>query len=98
MIDVYNNLNCFCLSVEIWSSKNTNELLGRIKQALPTMDNLKYSTQMDRLDWTTVEFGEYSGEDCKKQWNNIVIKVNDVSLVYSCQGCMKQMKHLRIAG
>ncbi|KAI0216999.1 Nucleolar transcription factor 1 [Lamellibrachia satsuma] len=61
--------------VEIWSSKNINELLGRIKQALPTMDNLKYSTQMDRLDWTTVEFGEYSGEDCKKQWNNIAIKL-----------------------
>ncbi|KAK2192334.1 hypothetical protein NP493_33g02078 [Ridgeia piscesae] len=61
--------------VEIWSNQNINELLARIKQALPTTDNLKYSTQMDRLDWTTIQFGEYGAEDCKKQWNAIMIKI-----------------------
>ena len=67
--------------MKLWGKDTANELLNRIKAALPATDNLKYSTQMEKLDWSNVQFGEFSAGECREQWDVIIRNVSCISLV-----------------
>ncbi len=58
-----------------WSREDIQTLLERIRDTLPKHDIAKYSTQTERTDWSAVEFGGHTHQQCKAKWMDVITKV-----------------------
>uniref|UniRef100_X2B108 HMG box domain-containing protein n=1 Tax=Capitella teleta TaxID=283909 RepID=X2B108_CAPTE len=58
-----------------WSKGDVEQLLQGMLAMLPADDVAKYSTRQDKVDWSTVTFGVYSAEKCKRKWEEISAKI-----------------------
>ncbi|KAI8497526.1 hypothetical protein Bbelb_248320 [Branchiostoma belcheri] len=56
---------------ELWNLDTTKELLDRIGKVLPPDDMVKFKTREERMDWSDVAFGGFTGEQCKEKWQKI---------------------------
>lgn len=69
------------LEASEWSETDIRLLLDRIEAVLPKNDNLSFQTRTKHIDWSQVAFSDYSAEDCKQTWLQVV----------------KPLRHFRIA-
>ncbi|XP_078584542.1 nucleolar transcription factor 1-like isoform X2 [Branchiostoma floridae x Branchiostoma japonicum] len=56
---------------ELWNLDTTKELLDRIGKVLPPDDMVKFKTREERMDWSDVAFGGFTGDQCKEKWQKI---------------------------
>uniref|UniRef100_T1JB35 HMG box domain-containing protein n=1 Tax=Strigamia maritima TaxID=126957 RepID=T1JB35_STRMM len=62
-------------TIEDWTNEDLAKLIENLGANLPKSDTVKYSTQVDRIDWNTVQFGEHTAEECKEKWAVIMTKL-----------------------
>lgn len=58
-----------------WTDETTKDLLQKMKQAIPKPDVSKYKTQLEKFEWSKLQVGSFSSDDCKKQWLRICKKL-----------------------
>lgn len=50
-------------------------LIASIKRQAPKKDNQSYKSRVSKVDWNQVQFGIYTAEECKNEWNSIQAEV-----------------------
>ncbi|XP_018571323.1 nucleolar transcription factor 1-A-like [Anoplophora glabripennis] len=51
-----------------WPEEDLKMLVERMETCIPEHDTLAFGTRVEKLEWDTIAFKEYSVEDCKKTW------------------------------
>lgn len=54
-----------------WSQADLLELMKRMERLIPPTDQLRHSSQAERLDWSAVAFGDHSAQECKETWMKV---------------------------
>lgn len=58
-----------------WSNEDLEKLIENLGSLLPKSDSIKYSTQMEKVDWDKVSFGDHSPTECRQKWAQITTRV-----------------------
>jgi len=58
-----------------WSTEDLNTLINNLAKCLPKNDVAKFSTLVEKLDWEKVRFSNYSAQECKDKWFQVMSRV-----------------------
>lgn len=58
-----------------WSHDDERQLVANVKSILPKIDKFKIGVQINKLDWSKVEFGNYSADECQSHFQTLVKSV-----------------------
>ncbi|KAL0993262.1 hypothetical protein UPYG_G00105350 [Umbra pygmaea] len=76
-----------------WLQEDLLNLLEAMKVNLPPKDATKYKTTESHLDWEKVAFNSFTGEMCKKKWNELSKEVRKfrtlTELIFEAQDVLR---------
>ncbi|GAB6018888.1 hypothetical protein CHUAL_000546 [Chamberlinius hualienensis] len=58
-----------------WPNEELTMLIDRLQMIMPKNDSIKFTTQMEKIDWDTVRFGDRTAIECKTKWAQIITKL-----------------------
>lgn len=70
-----NNNSLIWLGCAEWSSGDEEELVKNIRQFTSKSDKVKYTTRVQRLDWSKIAFKKYTPKQCQSHFNNYLKNV-----------------------
>ena len=60
----------------VWESQHKNELVNRLYNQLPDVDEKEYTEGAKKVDWYSISFPPFTDEQCRDQWEIIHSDVN----------------------
>lgn len=58
-----------------WDTEDLNTLINNLAKCLPKNDVAKFSTLVEKLDWEKVRFSNYSAQECKDKWFQVMSRL-----------------------
>lgn len=65
----------------IWPQSDLENLLSRMELCIPQNDSVPFLKRLDKLEWDTIAFNNYSVEQCKNTWLQIQKKIRRYRLL-----------------